>query len=588
MSLYNLIPDDGSLWSIRAVDISGNYNQKLNFDASGNAIIQTGNIDRLTINSSGAWTYQGGMTYNNATNTLTAGTFSGAVSGTATTATNIAGGAGGSIPYQSAASTTAFLANGTSGQVLTSAGTTLAPTWTTPSGAAGFYYTADTTTQDAPSSNGQITWNNATQSSSSILNIYTRDTFGNLIRSYFNSIYPIGSVFKLIQRNNPANYQIWETTFIGDNILYVDVGVTLLNESSFYSFSNNDPIQLIIDEVGTLPQNLSEVLTMGNSAGASSIDMSGNDITNGGTFTANSFAGTATRATNIAGGLGGSIPYQSAVNTTALLANGTAGQVLTSAGTTLAPTWTTIATAGNSSNSASKIYNEDFNWYNFSSAPYGPLSMLFTNATFLLNGFASRVGVIQLTSPSFVGTGYGASFVSAPSGVLTPANSEGIMPSAISNSTTGLGMTFIFYPNQASYASADILFGLARWDTFAVFTAGYNNITIYYNATTQKWGGRIGNAFTPFPSVPTGTLNGKWIVGRIIPSSTGATFYLYNTTDSVDYGTVSILYSADTAGTTASTIYMRIGGGIKSFSASSQNIYCDYCGFETNFQRIYP
>lgn len=129
MSVSNFIPNDGSLWSIRAVDISGNYNQKLNFDASGNAIIQTGNTDRLTINSSGAWTCQGGMTYNNSTNTLTAGTFS----GTATTATNIAGGLGGSIPYQTAVNTTALLANGTAGQVLTSAGTTLAPTWTTPS-----------------------------------------------------------------------------------------------------------------------------------------------------------------------------------------------------------------------------------------------------------------------------------------------------------------------------------------------------------------------------------------------------------------------------------------------------------------------
>ncbi|MES2394508.1 MAG: hypothetical protein V4549_00810 [Bacteroidota bacterium] len=51
---------------------------------------------------------------------------------TATTATNLAGGSGGTIPYQSAAGTTALLANGTVGQVLTSAGTTLAPTWTTP------------------------------------------------------------------------------------------------------------------------------------------------------------------------------------------------------------------------------------------------------------------------------------------------------------------------------------------------------------------------------------------------------------------------------------------------------------------------
>ncbi len=47
----------------------------------------------------------------------------------------------------------------------------------------------------------------------------------------------------------------------------------------------------------------------------------------------------ASKATNIAGGSGGQIPYQSAVNTTALLANGTAGQILKSNGTTLAPSW---------------------------------------------------------------------------------------------------------------------------------------------------------------------------------------------------------------------------------------------------------
>lgn len=125
MSINNFIPDDGSLWSIRAVDISGNYNQKLTLDAAGNAIIRTGNIDRLTINSSGAWTCQGGMSYNNVTNALTVGTLSGA-------ATNLSGGLGGQIPYQSATSTTALLANGTAGQFLISNGGTSAPSWSTP------------------------------------------------------------------------------------------------------------------------------------------------------------------------------------------------------------------------------------------------------------------------------------------------------------------------------------------------------------------------------------------------------------------------------------------------------------------------
>ncbi len=69
---------------------------------------------------------------------------------TATTATNLAGGSGGTIPYQSAAGTTAMLANGTAGQILQANGTTLAPTWvaqptTSPLTTKGDFYTYSTT-----------------------------------------------------------------------------------------------------------------------------------------------------------------------------------------------------------------------------------------------------------------------------------------------------------------------------------------------------------------------------------------------------------------------------------------------------------
>ena len=62
---------------------------------------------------------------------------------TATTATNLAGGIASQIPYQSAAGTTAFIANGTSGYVLTSNGTSV-PSWQT--NAASVSVTDDTTT----------------------------------------------------------------------------------------------------------------------------------------------------------------------------------------------------------------------------------------------------------------------------------------------------------------------------------------------------------------------------------------------------------------------------------------------------------
>lgn len=52
-----------------------------------------------------------------------------------------------------------------------------------------------------------------------------------------------------------------------------------------------------------------------------------------------------TAATNIVGGVQGSIPYQSAANTTTFIAAGTNGQVLTTQGAGANPTWTTPLTS---------------------------------------------------------------------------------------------------------------------------------------------------------------------------------------------------------------------------------------------------
>jgi hypothetical protein len=84
------------------------------------------NGDLIQYNTSlGYWT-------NVATSTVSVGT-----------ATNLAGGGAGYVPYQSASGTTAFVSAGTSGQVLTSNGSS-APTWTTPTAYATV--TDDTTT----------------------------------------------------------------------------------------------------------------------------------------------------------------------------------------------------------------------------------------------------------------------------------------------------------------------------------------------------------------------------------------------------------------------------------------------------------
>jgi len=91
-------------------------------------------------------------------------------------------------------------------------------------------------------------------------------------------------------------------------------------------------------------------LTGTGASGTWGINISGNAAT----ATAATSATSATTATHLAGGGGGQIPYQSATGTTAMLAAGTAGYVLTSGGTG-APSWASqaslsVGTATNASN----------------------------------------------------------------------------------------------------------------------------------------------------------------------------------------------------------------------------------------------
>jgi hypothetical protein len=77
-----------------------------------------------------------------------------------------------------------------------------------------------------------------------------------------------------------------------------------------------------------------------------------------GAVTAPSFSGTSATATNLAGGSAGTVPYQSAINTTQMLAAGTSGQSLLSSGAG-APTWGTpaLATAATTATTATNATN---------------------------------------------------------------------------------------------------------------------------------------------------------------------------------------------------------------------------------------
>jgi hypothetical protein len=101
-------------------------------DASGTTF-NGGTARTISYNTVGAPSVAGA----NATGTWAIGISGNAATATsatsATTATNLAGGAASQIPYQTGAGATAFIANGTAGQVLTSAGSSV-PVWSGISG----------------------------------------------------------------------------------------------------------------------------------------------------------------------------------------------------------------------------------------------------------------------------------------------------------------------------------------------------------------------------------------------------------------------------------------------------------------------
>jgi hypothetical protein len=78
---------------------------------------------------------------------------------------------------------------------------------------------------------------------------------------------------------------------------------------------------------------------------------------NASTATSATSSTTATTATNLANGSGGTIPYQSAAGTTAMLANGTSGYFLEAQGTTVAPVWAALPAANLTVTSQTTTYN---------------------------------------------------------------------------------------------------------------------------------------------------------------------------------------------------------------------------------------
>ena len=188
-------------------------------------------------------------------------------------------------------------------------------------------------------------------------------------------------------------------------------------------------------------------------------------------------ATTATTSTNLAGGVAGAIPWQSASSTTGFTAAGTTGQVLTSAGTGT-PTWTTptsYATVTDDTTTNSTRYPL------FANQTSGNLSTEYTSSTKLQ--YNPSTGIFTATGFS----GSGASLTS-----LTAGNLSGTIPSGVlGNSTVYIGTTAIAL-NRASGSisltgtNIDGSAGSATTATTATTATNATNIAITDDTTTNS------------------------------------------------------------------------------------------------------
>ena len=170
-------------------------------------------------------------------------------------------------------------------------------------------------------------------------------------------------------------------------------------------------------------------------------------------------SGNATTATNITGGAGGQILYQSVANTTAKLANGTAGQFLQSNGTTVAPSWVNqnlaatasgIPVSGGTQNNVTLTvnFNNSFSSVTRYALTYVPGgTTVITISNYSLSGGVSGgqyTLVIEITIPGNAGVTYTFNGTGLSTAPIPKTNFVTISTGSVNGGTRYIVLTFAF------------------------------------------------------------------------------------------------------------------------------------------------
>ena len=292
--------------------------------------------------------------------------------------------------------------------------------------------------------------------------------------------------------------------------------------------TGTSPLLLITNNTEAIRIDSSQRVGIGTTNPTSKLQVQGDTYVTG-VVTATTFIGALTgTASSIKGGAGGSIPYQTAADTTTFLANGTGGFILQSNGGTSAPSWVPAAPSG----AVTGLVVRDFN--NTIVGTSGSISQLTFSTGFSVTGTTGAAGIATITiadNINFVGTGISISGISTFDGVKI---SSGIVTS------TNPGVTTVVYYGDGSKLS-NIITG----------------VSISTNTTNQS-------QYIPYVS-GTGSTTGFGV------TTTGLVFN--PSSNNLGIGTASPAFKADIAGDArvTSTNKMRFGG-----TAGTSNFYIQY------------
>ena len=501
------------------------------------------------------------------------------------TASNLSGGSAGEVVYQTGSGSTGFLAAGTSGQVLTSNGSGVAPTWQAVSASS-----ATTATNLAGGSAGQVpyqsasgttafgnlVWSNASNSlefrdgASTVLPGnrglngaagYDLTIQGGQNTSSSNNVSNTGGNVVIEGGYGGSHSSSTSGTQVGGNVLinggynktsYTLSGVT--RNGGYIAFQTAATTtasgeQSLTERFRILANGAWSVGTGGTATGTSGQVLTSNGSGSAPTWQA--VSASSTTATNLAGGSANVIPYQTASGTTSFLTTGTSGQVLTSNGSGSAPTWQAVALGNDSTiGTSTAVFHSTDSTSGSALTVRGGNASAGTGGNLTLNGGTSTStnsgGSVSISGGSSASAAGGSVIINGGAPSTSGQGGSVFMNGGESPNTTGglatiRGGKGVGSGGYISFETAPTTTWTERFRILAngAWSVGSNGtstgtsgqvLTSNGSGSAPTWqgvtwtGGTVANAVTITSAAPQLTLGASGIVGRIISavSSSGS------------------------------------------------------------------